>query len=130
MPLRFRRCLFSLVGLFLALALGACGDSGAGPGDSINASDQELAAISAAVLDARDRLAPELDTPDVIQPLQSRLTNLSAALLARRREATESELGAARAIMAASESTAPVEDAADRAAIQLALDQVQLLLQR
>ncbi len=125
------RSMAMVTAIVLILLLAACnsGDS-FGPGDRIRASDQELAAINAALLDARDRLVPALHTTDMISPMQVRLSTLSASLLSRRRRETTAALIGARDLMIGSEAAAPPEDGADRAAIMLALVQVRLLLER
>lgn len=116
--------------LALTVVAGCSAGDGLGPGGRITASDTELANISAALLDARDRIAPELHTAEIIPTLQNRLSMCSENLLARRYQGTVQAVSDARKILNDSEAAAPPEDAADRAAIHLALDQVVLLLTR
>jgi hypothetical protein len=121
----------AVVPALVLVVLAACSASDSfGPGGRIEASDQELANISIALLDARDRIAPELHTTEIIPLLQNRLSMLSEYLLARRFKPTSDTLLEARKLLTDSETIAPPEDAADRAAIHLALDQVDLLLHR
>jgi hypothetical protein len=113
------------------IALASCGDgNGTGLGSRFQASDAELINVNAALMDARDRLAPALDTPELISPLQVRLSTLMTALMTRRRRETTYSLLLARELMTGTEGIAPVEDGPDRAAIHLALDQVAILLSR
>lgn len=126
-----RLLLRALVPALLLAVLAACSASDSlAPGERINASDEELANISIALLDARDRIAPALHTTEIIPMLQNRLSMLSEYLLARRFKPTSDTLADARKLLADTEASAPPEDGADRAAIQLALDQVDLLLHR
>ncbi len=126
-----RMLLRTLVPALLLAALAACSASDSfAPGERIDASDEELTNISIALLDARDRIAPGLHTTEIIPVLQNRLSMLSEYLLARRYKPTFDTLAEARKLLTDTEASAPPEDGADRAAIHLALDQVDLLLHR
>jgi hypothetical protein len=119
----------ALVVALLALA-GCSNGDGTGLGSRFKASDAELINVNAALMDARDRLVPALDTPELISPLQARISTLMTALMTRRRRETTHSLLLARELMTGTEEIAPVEDGPDRAAIHLALDQVAILLSR
>jgi len=113
--------------ILVAAAL-ACGDNPVALSESIDVPEARVTAVTDALSDASARIAAQLDAASGGATVRTRLDELEARIQARDLDGTTSALERARAALDVAEGAGPTEQGPDRAAIRLALDDVQRLL--
>lgn len=113
----------------LLATLAACGDAGTEPRPRIDVSDAELLAATDAVDDAGDRIAMQLDQGSGGGTLYARLNELASRLGTRDPASVSDALARSRAALDQAEGSGPADEAPDRAAIRVALNAVEQLLE-
>lgn len=126
-PLRTARLVAAHAILLAAIA--ACGDGGTGPRPRIDVPDATLLAATDAVDDAGDRIAMQLDQATGGGTLYARLNELASRMATRDPVSVADALARSRAALDAADGSGPAAEAPDRAAIRVALDAVQTLLE-
>jgi hypothetical protein len=114
--------------IILVAAMTACGDGPTRPPDLVDASEATIVATTDAVDDAGDRIAMQLDQASGGGTLYARLNELASRIGTREKRAIADALERSRTALDAADASGPAAEAPDRAAIRVALDQVQAQL--
>lgn len=112
----------------LVAAVAACGDGPTRPPELVDATEATIVATTDAVDDAGDRIAMRLDQASGGGTLYARLNELASRIGTREKRAIADALARSRTALDAAEANGPAAEAPDRAAIGVALDQVQVQL--